>query len=301
MHSMSLPPSVQRWRDSGAVVDVDGRGVFVRDSGDRSAPVVLILHGFPSSSYDWVEVVPRLTERARVVTFDMLGYGLSAKPTDARFSLFEQADLAEAVADRLGVERCTLVAHDMGDTVAAELLHRFNEGRLDLVVDRAILTNGSIFIDMAQLSDGQQLLLSLPDEPLQEELPLDGFRPAIRETFSAEHPPSEQDVEAMLALIRESGGDRLLPRLIRYITERRQNQDRWTAALVDYAGPLTLLWGDQDPIAVVEMTDRMLSLRESTEVVRWGDVGHWPSIEVPDRVADEILKRLPVLRMEGAE
>jgi pimeloyl-ACP methyl ester carboxylesterase len=285
------PPGVRAWRESGHYLTTDGHDVFVVDQGSGE-PTVLILHGFPGSSFDWRRVVPLLAESSRVIAFDFLGYGLSAKPFGARYSLFEQADLAEWVAAEAGVSRCALVAHDMGDTVAAELLMRATEGRLGFAVDRAILTNGSTFIDLAQLSPGQLALLSMPDEVLPEPMPLEMFRPGLAQTFSPDHPPSEEELDAMVWLIAREGGDRLLPRLIRYIEERRRNQERWTDGLVSFAGPLSALWGAQDPIAIPAMVERLAELRPATDVEIWDDVGHWPSIEVPDRLAAAVVATL---------
>ncbi|HJP66152.1 MAG TPA: alpha/beta hydrolase [Actinomycetota bacterium] len=287
----AAPDALVEWRSAGRSIDVEGRDIFVveQGSGDRA---VLILHGFPGSSFDWHRVVPALARSFRVVAFDFLGYGLSAKPPDARYSLFEQADLAERVAAEVGMERCALVAHDMGDTVAAELLMRAVEGRLSFEVERAILTNGSIFIDLAQLSAGQLALLSLPDEVLPQPIPLEGFRPGLAETFSSQHQPSEDDLDAMVWLIARDGGDQLLPRLIRYIEERRANQERWTDGLVRFEGPLAALWGAQDPIAVPAMVQRLSSLRPDTDVVVWDDVGHWPSLEAPGRLVQAVTDRI---------
>ena len=287
----TLPSGVLDWRDDGRFLDVGGRRIYVLDTNSHPGRFVFILHGFPSSSFDWHLVVPELARRARVVTFDFLGYGLSDKP-DQAYSLQQQADIAEAVAADCGIERCVLVSHDMGDTVAAELLKRHTHGALSFQIERSILTNGSIFIDMAQLSTGQQFLLALPDERLSEPLGLDGMRPGLRETFSSDHQPSDDEIDAMVELIRHNGGDQLLPRLIRYIEERRANQDAWTSALVEFDGPMSALWGEQDPIAVVAMTDHLKAIRPSTEIVRWPDVGHWPSLEAPDRVSAAILERL---------
>jgi pimeloyl-ACP methyl ester carboxylesterase len=287
------PATIAAWRQQGAIREIDGWDLFVLQAGPEEAPAVLILHGFPGSSFDWHAVIPPVAEVARVIAFDFLGYGLSAKPLEAGYSLFEQADLAEGVVRDAGLDRCTVVAHDMGDTVAAELLHRHQEGRLSFEVDRAILTNGGIFIDLAQLSPGQLALLSMPDEPLSEPLPLDAFRPGLESIFGSEHPPDPEEIDAMIWLVARDGGDRLLPRLIRYIEERRQNQDRWTEGLVGFENPLTAIWGTQDPIAVPAMTQRLAALRPATEVVEWRDVGHWPSLEVPDRMAGAITHRLP--------
>ncbi len=285
--------AITDWERRGRLAEAGGQRLFVVEAGRESGgPAIVFLHGFPSSSFDWRSVVPALAEHARVVAFDFPGYGLSGKPPDARYSLFEQADVAEGLIATLGIERCTLVAHDMGDTVCAELLMRSVEGGLRFEPERAILLNGSIFIDLAQLSPGQLALLSMPDEILPEEPPMEMFRPGLAATFGADFPASEEDLDGIVEMVRRSDGARLLPRLIRYIEERRANQERWTAGLVEYPGPMTLLWGEQDPIAVVAMTRRLGELRPATEVLTWPDVGHWPTLEAPERVAGEVLERV---------
>jgi pimeloyl-ACP methyl ester carboxylesterase len=289
---MERPEGLQRWRDAGRFLVHRGNRIFVHDSGPSSEDGVLILHGFPSSCHDWAEVVPRLDGRARVVAFDLLGYGLSDKPVTGPFSLYAQADLAEAVARDCGLRSCLLVSHDVGQTVAAELMARQQEGRLGLEIRHSIVTNGSTLVDLAQLSAGQRALLALPDEPLAQPLALEGFRSALRDTFSKQHPPSEADLDCMLASIRENGGDRLLPRLIRYVEERRANLARWTAGLTAFSAPVSVFWGEQDPIAVPAMAHRIRELRPTTDVHLWPDVGHWPPIEVPRRMAEAIRERL---------
>jgi pimeloyl-ACP methyl ester carboxylesterase len=286
------PEGLQRWRDAGRFLEHGGNRIFVHASGPASDDGVLVLHGFPSSSYDWALVIPRLAGRARVVTFDLLGYGLSDKPSEGPFSLFAQADLAEAVARDCGLRSCVLVGHDLGQTVAAELMARQEEGRLSFRIRHAIVTNGSTLIDLAQLSPGQEALLALPDEPLAQPLPLEGFRGALRNTFSKEHPPSDADLDCMLASVRENGGDRLLPRLIRYIEERRANLARWSDGLTKLSAPTSVFWGAQDPIAVPAIAERIAALRPATDVHVWPDVGHWPPIEVPERMADAVRERL---------
>ena len=286
---MSMPIAVREWRDDGRFMTHDGNEIFLLDTNSHPGTFVFLLHGFPSSSFDWHLVVPELAKRVRVAAFDFLGFGLSDKP-DIEYSLFDQADLAEAVAAEVGIERCVLVSHDMGDTVAAELLKRRSEGKLSFEIERAILLNGSIFIDMAQLSAGQQALLSLGDARLPEPLQMNGMAPGLRETFGRE--PVDAEIDAMVELIRHNGGDQLLPRTIRYIEERRANQPRFTDGLASYDGPLTALWGELDPIAVIAMMDKLAEIRPETEIIRWPDVGHWPAIEAPDLVANAILERL---------
>jgi len=289
---MTLPALVTDWQAQGAIEQVGGHDLFVVDTGSPDAPVLVMLHGFPGSSFDWRHVVAALASRWRIVTLDFLGHGLSAKP-DRAYSLFAQADLVEELLAARGVTRASLLAHDMGDTVAAELLVRASVEWM-----ACVLTNGSIFIDMAQLTDGQQLLLSLPDEMMAGSLGAEGMADGLRASFPPGRPAPEE-MDAMVALILRDGGDRLLPRIIRYVEERRAHQPRWTSALVDYPGTLVAAWGDLDPIAVPAMPDHLVDLRaeagRDTELVHWPDIGHWPSVEDPDLVSGLVASTLHVL------
>jgi pimeloyl-ACP methyl ester carboxylesterase len=249
---------------------------------------VVLLHGFPGSTFDWRHVVADLAVDHRVVGHDFVGFGLSDKPIDGDYSLFTQATRTEQVLSSYDVGQAVIVAHDVGDTVAAELLHRHNEGVLTFDVAGCVLTNGSIFIDLVQLSDGQQALLALPDEPLAESLGSELLRAGLAATFPP-GVPDAAELDAIVALVEHNGGDLLLPRLIRYIEERRRNQPRWTAGLGDAAIPMTAVWGELDPIAVPAMADRLERLRSdagnSTEIVRWSEGWHWPAVERPGDLA----------------
>ncbi len=280
--------SVQAWRRAGRYVDVGGRRIFVVERDGVGTPVVIV-HGYPGSSHDFARVVEHLDRPT--VAFDLLGYGFSAKPTDASYSLFEQADLVEALLTDLGVESCALVAHDMGTTVVAELLSRANRGALGFSVTGVVLLNGSIFIDLAQLTRGQRLGLLAHGRRMPASFPRAFLRRNLRESVAPGTNLGPEQLEDLVELVRLDGGDRLLTRQIGYIRERRTHQETWTAAFVEYAGPLSAVWGVLDPIAVTAMPQRLASLRPGTDVVLLDGVGHWPSIEAPQRVAAEIAAR----------
>jgi pimeloyl-ACP methyl ester carboxylesterase len=287
-----VPPrdvGVDAWEQRGGYHDVAGYRMFVVDrapvEGDEGArPPVLVLHGFPTSSHDWHAVLDRFARRRRVVVPDLLGFGLSDKP-DQRYSLFEQADLVEAIAGDLGLDEVALVTHDMGDSVGGELLARSLDGTLSFDVTRRVLTNGSVYIDMAHLTDGQHLLLALPDEQLADGLGLDALVDALRGTFAPDALVPDDDVQVSAELILRDGGDRLLPRTIRYVEERREHEGRWTGAIVRHPSPLTILWGDLDPIAVWPMAERVHEARPDATLVRLRGIGHYPMLESHEALA----------------
>ncbi|NWQ72385.1 MEST protein, partial [Neopipo cinnamomea] len=122
-------PPLRSWRASGTFFTYKDRNIFYRDSSGAvgSSDVVILLHGFPTSSYDWSKIWEGLTQRFhRVIALDFLGFGFSDKPRPHRYSIFEQANVVEGLTRHLGLQhhRINLLAHDYGDTVAQELLHR---------------------------------------------------------------------------------------------------------------------------------------------------------------------------------
>jgi pimeloyl-ACP methyl ester carboxylesterase len=288
----SMPAEVAQWRAQGGMVRLCGEELFVADLGPREAPAVVMLHGFPGSSWDMRRLCALTSGRVRTVVFDFPGYGLSTKHAAGDYSLARMADITEALLSHLGVTECALYGHDIGSTLIAELLMRQLEGRLSFTPTRVFVTDGTIFMDKARLAPALLALLSLPDEPLTEALRVEQFLPQIRRLFSREHPLRPDDEIALLWLLRFRHGDRLLPRLVRYVDERRVQQDRWTQGLTSFPGPMTVLWGEQDPSALVAMARHLGTIRPATEVITWPDVAHFPHYEVPERVADHILSRV---------
>jgi pimeloyl-ACP methyl ester carboxylesterase len=289
------------WEAIGTYRDLCGERVFTidaRSEGPERHTPLLVLHGFPTSSFDYAAVLDGLRHGRRVLLLDLLGYGLSAKP-DRAYSMALQADIAAAFVAALGIERVALLTHDMGDTVGGELLARRGEGGWPVEVTRRVLTNGSIYIDQAHLTAGQQLLLGLPDEVLAPGLPIDAasLTRSLRETFSPLTPlvpPGwpEDPVPGAAGLVVHDGGQLLLPRLIRYIEERRANERRFTGAIESDPSGLHIVWGMDDPIAVPSMVDTLLAARPDATDIRLEGVGHYPMVEAPQRYLDAVLPGL---------
>ena len=293
--------TASEWEALGAYRQLAGARVFSVDVpaiGAELYPPLLVLHGFPTSSFDYAAVLDGLRAGRRVLLFDMLGYGLSAKP-DRSYTMALQADIAAAYVATLGIDRLALLSHDMGDTVGGELLARRAEGTWPVEVTRRVVTNGSIYIEQAHLTDGQQLLLSLPDQLLPDGVPLDAasVTRSLRDTFSADTPlvPEgwpEDPVPPAAAQVVHDDGHLLLPRLIRYIEERRVNERRFTGAIETDPAPLHVVWGLDDPIAVPSMVDTLVAARPDATAVRLHGVGHYPMVEAPQRFLDAVLPGL---------
>jgi pimeloyl-ACP methyl ester carboxylesterase len=277
---LTLTGRVHEWRSAGQIEVFRGRRIHVFERPGIEPPA-LLLHGFPSSSYDWRALLSAQPEHA-ALAFDFLGFGLSEKPRDHLYSLFWQADLAEElVRRRFGDRPVFVVGHDMGTSVATELLARVVEGRLGFEIAGAMLFNGSIVLDRASLTPAQRLLRG----------PLGGvfarlsnervFRQQFGGLFTDAHALSDEEAADQWSLICHDGGRTLGHRLIHYLDERERYTARWHGAISDWDGRLSLAWGLRDPVATEAVLDAVIALRPEVPVARLAELGHYPQIEDP--------------------
>ena len=266
--------------------------VFLR-SGPGKAPTVLLLHGYPSSSFDFRAVIPHLAGHAWV-TMDFLGFGLSDKPRPHRYSLLEQADLVQSVlqVESPNTGPVVVLAHDMGTSVTTELLARDLEGRLPFDLQRAVLSNGSVILERASLRPIQKVLRS-PLGPVAARLvSRGGFKRGFGRLFSPEHPLSAEEAEAQWELLCYNDGNRIPHLLISYLEERVRYAQRWHGAVRDWPKPLGFVWGLGDPVATTNVLDGLRELRPGAAVVELPGLGHYPQVEDPKVYAKAALPLL---------
>jgi pimeloyl-ACP methyl ester carboxylesterase len=281
-----LTARTEAWLQRGAFTDLGGYKIFVRErAGAADLPPLVFLHGYPSSSYDWRHAFDKL-DRHRLIVFDFLGFGLSDKPRDHVYSLRAQADIVETLTERFAAEPVTLVSHDMGSSVATELLARDIEGKLSFKLSSALLFNASLVREQASLLWGQKLLLSRLG-PLASRLTTEpSFRHQFGGIFSKAHPLSAEEAADQWSLLAHGDGHRLLDRLIYYNHERVTPPlaGRWLGALREWRGRLELGWAELDPICTEAVLQAVLKLRPQAKVTRLRGLGHYPHIEDPEAV-----------------
>jgi pimeloyl-ACP methyl ester carboxylesterase len=273
----------EAWHARGRTLATrDGR-IFLVESGKGGGVPILVLHGFPTSSFDFADVIDPLASERRVIAFDFLGYGYSEKPPDHAYSLMEQADVAIAVARDAGLKRAHVWAHDMGTSVATELLARRERDLLPFEIESLVLMNGSVHIEMASLTVGQKLLKSPLGSAFARLNNRTTFKAQMRRVFAK--PPRDEELEAMWALLARENGARLLHKLIGYTAERSRFALRWVGALERLNIPTLVAWGARDPVAVLAIADKLASEIPGAEYEKWPDLGHYPQVEDPPRVA----------------
>lgn len=264
--------------------------VFLR-SGPGQDPTVLLLHGYPSSSFDFRAVIPHLAGQAWL-TLDFLGFGLSDKPRPHRYSLLQQADLVQRVVAHAATGPVVVLAHDMGTSVTTELLARDLDGRLPFDLHRAVLSNGSVILERASLRPIQQVLRSPLGPIAARMITRGGFTRGFGKLFSSQHPLSPDEADAQWELLSYNHGHRIPHLLISYLQERVKYAQRWHGAVRDWPKPLGFVWGLDDPVATTNVLDGLRELRPQAAVVELPGLGHYPQLEDPAAYAAAALSLL---------
>jgi pimeloyl-ACP methyl ester carboxylesterase len=281
-----LTGRVESWRQEGTVEDVLGRQLFVHRQEGDAAPLLLFLHGFPSSSYDWRPLLELRRDKGEAtLAFDCLGFGLSEKPRDHTYTLAWQADAAEELVRRAGSPPVFLVGHDMGTSVATELMARDLRGELGMHLTGAMLFNGSMLLHLAKPTVGQQLLRGRFGPAFARLTSERSFRAQFGRVFSPDHPLSPEEAADQWSLIAHEGGQRIAHKTINYMAERERFTDRWHGAIRDWPGTLTLAWGMQDPVARTAVLDGLRTLRPGVPTIELPDAAHYPQIEQPEAIS----------------
>lgn len=289
--------SLESWRALGHTVTLCGHPMFMIDSGGEK-PGLVIVHGYPTSSWDFNQQWDALTERFRVITLDLQGLGFSAKPFPHHYSIFEQADLVEAALAHCQAPPCHVLAHDYGDTVAQEMLARDIERPQPQYLS-ATLLNGGLFPETHHARPMQKLMAG-PLGPLLVRLTT---RSKLLKTFcsvfGANSQPTPDELDAVWQLVNHHQGLRCLPPLLGYIRERREHRERWVGALTGTALPLALINGGADPVSGAHMVVRFRELAgEGHFIHEMPAIGHYPQMEAPAETLQAFMAFMDTLPAE---
>lgn len=285
--------STSAWLEKGEYLTLNGHQIFYIDTKEAHKPTILLIHGFPTSSWDWVKIWDALSAGYRLVAMDMLGFGYSAKPNPHNYSIHEQADIVERLVETLELEKFHVLAHDYGDTVAQELLARQNEGSGKGDWTSICFLNGGLFPETHQALLIQKLLLS-PLGPIINKLTTQrNFDKSFSHVFGEGTKPSREELDNFWALINHNEGRHIFHNLISYMSDRIEHRERWVKALKDAKVPLALINGSVDPVSGAHMIGHYRNIVGEPDYLReLAQIGHYPQVEDPENVAKYYLEFL---------
>jgi pimeloyl-ACP methyl ester carboxylesterase len=229
--------------------DVDNQSIFYREAGPQDAPVLLLLHGFPSSSHMFRNLIPALADSYRVIAPDLPGFGFSDAPDRSEFSYtFENlTEVIDRFTETLGLERYAVYVFDYGAPIGLRLALRHPE-RITALISQ----NGNAYVE--GLSEGWN--------PIQKywETPTNENRSTLRSfltpettqwqythgvTDPAQVAPESYTLDS--ALLARPGNDEIqLDLLLDYASNVALYPD-FQSYFREHRPPLLAVWGKNDP------------------------------------------------------
>ncbi|MDH6193551.1 pimeloyl-ACP methyl ester carboxylesterase [Mycobacterium frederiksbergense] len=298
-----MDSELENWKAAGDYFDYLGFDIFYRVAGRRlgEGPNLLLIHGYPFSSWDWSLIWPTLTERFTVIAPDMIGMGFSVKPVAYEYTVTDHADMHEALLAQLGVGSAHILAHDLGDSVGQELLARHEFGGQAygaLNIESITWLNGGMFNEAYTPRLMQKVMSRTPlgdiMSPLQDNrISRRLLEATINEMFGVNTKPSPQLMEKFHQILEFNDGKRVMHQVGRFINDRYTHRNRWVRAMRETAVPMRLIDGPSDPNSGRHMAKRYLEVIPNPDVVMLADdIAHWPQIEAPDAVLTHFLAHI---------
>lgn len=299
--------NLNRWHDKGSVKKLRCRlgdyDLFCIDDNDNEQQeTIVLIHGFPTSSYDFDGIWLALSKQYRLVTLDMLGFGFSDKPNQRNYTIHQQADLFESLIADLGLTSFHVIAHDYGVSVAQELLARQIDGDGAGEWQSCSLLNGGLFPETHRALLIQKLMLSPVGQWITKLTGLKQFSSSFSSVFGPNTQPKKHELAEFWEAISYNNGRHLFHNLITYILDRREHRDRWVNALQASPVPMALINGSVDPVSGAHLVRRYQELNCRLDfLLELPEIGHYPQVEAADEVSmailaflDEIDKKSPL-------
>ncbi len=298
------PAAAMEWCQTGeyftwkstlpANINFDHLNIFHTCQGNPENPAVLMIHGYPTSSFDYAPLFERLSDDFYVCALDTPGYGFSDKPLDGYdYSIFDDAHLVDFYIREIAkLEDFVLLTHDKGDSVGLALLQIYQDYKnKPYKINHHFITNGNIYLPLAQLTTAQKVLLNPISGPLVSSiLSGDRFARGLADSaFASALPQSE--IDSYASIFDYQNGMAVSHEIIKYLNERAENEVGWLEALAKSEIPTTLIWGDLDAIAPVRVPDfvwvNYLADRETPSAYwRIPCADHYLQVDTPDLMAN---------------
>ena len=284
------------WRDKAQYFDFQGHRIAYWTGGKETAQPLLLVHGFPTCAFDWAETWETLGAKHRLIACDMLGFGLSDKPRDGfggkGYTIHWQTDVQAALLDHLAIRDFDALVHDYGVSVGQEMLARQQGGFGFAELGQCLFLNGGIFPDQHRPVTMQKIGVSPFGFVLGYLMNRKGFGKSFSSVFGPSTKPSEAELDAFWEFISHKGGNRIPHKLLHYIADRRTHKTRWEAALVAAQDKIGLINGALDPVSGKHAYDKWHEVLPDARHHLLPDVGHYPQVEAPERVAAKALEWL---------
>ncbi|XP_002131154.2 putative hydrolase LipZ isoform X2 [Ciona intestinalis] len=292
-----LPEEAQTWYKQGQLTSINGYKVFSiykKCSNPKvvDPPTFVLIHGFPSSSYDYHKVLDGLLSKGDVFMHDHIGFGFSDKPVqNFTYSLVEAADNCLATWKMFGLKKAHVVSHDMGDSILTEILARRHINMLpdyfSNFFESITFTNGGMKYSMINFRIGQRMMSS----SLGPYFSMVNSKLGLSRVFSSQlksiwgpnsdHDEMMKEIALITALNDYKGGTKIMHKLIYYLWDRAHFEFRWFSALSEMDVPVRFIWSDSDAVSPLSIPRFFQSFVPGAKFEIVQDAGHFYMLEKP--------------------
>lgn len=274
---------VKDWLAGGDFFQIHEYRIFYREQG--AGEVILLIHGYPYSSFEWKEVAQFLSKSYRVIMIDLLGFGFSDKPEYYQYSYEDYALQLTLLMQHLAVRSAHVIAHDLGASIAQELIAKHQENDLNIEIKSIAFANGGLFMDTYRPRLIQRLLSQSPDwcgKLINRLLNRSLIEKSVCQLFGKGTQPSKLLLDQLWDVLNYKNGKNISYRLGRLVFDKYRYQQRWISAMQGTKIPMCFINGPGDPNSGEHMAKRYEELIPQPRVFRLNnDVGHWPHLESP--------------------
>lgn len=295
-----MSPQLTAWKTDSEYITYGAfcHKIFVKQLGNPDATAqktLLLLHGFPESSYSYHAVIDGMLEVFdRIILFDMIGYGWSDKPVENySYSLLEQADTAFHVWKHFGIKGGHLLGHDMGDSVATEILTRHENGLIPAWFSEGLqsttFTNGGMVLELAKLRITQKILLSRYNFLLRNVITFGIFNHQVQSAHGNKN-LSKEEIQTLWESNLLQEGHQKTYLTIKYLNDRKQfEKTRWLPALSQTKLPVHLCWGDEDEVAKVAIAHYLKeNICKDAKLTIMKGLGHFGQLGNPEKWVESV-------------
>jgi pimeloyl-ACP methyl ester carboxylesterase len=274
--------------------EVNGERIFYREAGDPAKPAIVLLHGFPSSSHTYRELIPMLSPYYHVIAPDYLGSGYSARPDPDReaYTFDRLTDYAQGLLQSLKLDKYTLYMQDFGAPVGFRLMER-DPGAVEAI----IVQNANAYLDgltperqaffrKAHEDKGPESVASLYERMGEDSI--------VNKQYLRDVPPAKRDIMSPdawthdLAFLRTEKDKKIQVQLFQDYQNNIDRYPSWQALMRERQFPALIVWGKNDPAFIAAGAEAYLRDLPDAEL-HLIDAGHFAVEEQAAMVGGYIL------------
>ena len=283
---------VESWKSNGKYFRFNDKNIFYNQIGEGDN--LLIIHGYPYNSFEWKDTIEELSKTYKVTFFDLLGMGFSDKPKNHKYSFEEYCDIVNALLKNLNINETHIFSHDLGVSVAQELIARNAEGKNSFKIKSSAFMNGSLFIDVYKPRLIQKLLSKSPTligKILSKIMSKSMVNKSVKSVFGPFTQPTEDFLDNQWEILNYNQGKNITYLIGRLDFEKYKYLNRWVNAMQTTTIPMCYICGQYDPNSGIHMAKRYEELIPNPKVYLMSEnIGHWPQLEDQKKVLEIYLK-----------